>query len=38
MRWLWLLTGYLIGVASNDPGLAVIAYDLGRATRALFGL
>lgn len=35
--WPWLLTGYILGVASNNPGLAAIAYDLGRATRWALG-
>jgi hypothetical protein len=33
----WLMIGYILGVASNNPGLAAVAYDLGRATRWLFG-
>jgi hypothetical protein len=34
----WILFGYVLGVASMKPGLAQLAYDLGRATRALLGL
>lgn len=35
MRFPWLLTGFILGRTSHDPGAAALAYDFGAWLRCL---